>query len=256
MKERAAYPELAYRIDRDSAAPLWLQVKQALTATIHDQGMQEQDKLPSESELCRHFDVSRTVIREALAQMVNEGLIYRLQGKGAFVRGRREEQSFAGSTVGFSGELEEKRHSVTRVILRQEVILPTTRMQRFLQVGRDEMVVAIDRVMNVDGIPRAIVRWAMLARLVPGLESLNMQNRSLYDTISRQYGIRLERAERWIEAVALSSGDAALLGVAERTAALRIESIGSSASAQAIEYYTAHYLTHRSRLRFVISGSG
>lgn len=256
MTDRTGFAGLPLQIDRQSTSPLWLQVKQALTATIQDQSLQEQDKLPSESELCRHFDVSRTVIREALAQMVNEGLIYRLQGKGAFVRGRRDEQSFAGSTVGFSGELEEKRHSVSRLILRQEVTLPPPRIQRFLQIGRDEAIVAIDRVMSVDGIPRAIVRWAMLARIVPGLESLNIQNRSLYDTISRQYGVRLVRAERWIEAVSLSPVDAGLLGVAERTAALKIESVGSSASTQTIEYYTAHYLTDHSRLRFVISASG
>ncbi len=194
------------------------------------------------------------MVREALAQMVNEGLIYRLQGKGAFVRGHREDQGFVGTTVGFSGELEEKRQLVTRQVLRQEVMMPSPRMQRVMQIGPDEPVVEIDRVMSVDGLPRIIVRWAMLQSVVPGLDSVVLHNRSLYDTISRQYGVRLVRAERWIEAVSLDPVDASLQGVAPGHAALRIESVGSSASQTAIEYYTALYLTDRSRLRFLVAG--
>ena len=240
--------------DRSAALPLWLQVKQALLGMIRDRNMAEHDRLPSEAELCRQFDVSRTVVREALAQLVNEGVIYRLQGKGAFVRGRREEQNFVGSTVGFSGELQEKRQSVTRRVLRQEVIMPTPRMQRFLQIAENEPVVAVDRVMSVEGVPRTIVRWAMLARIVPGLESQPLHNRSLYETISRQYGVRLERADRWIEAVSLGKSDAELLHVHRGKAALCIESVGSSRTQEPIEYYTAHYLTDRSRLKLVVTG--
>ena len=238
---------------RRGAAPLWLQVKQALTAMIRDNDLAEHDRLPSEAELCAHFAVSRTVIREALAQMVHEGRIYRLQGKGAFVRGPREDQSFVGSTVGFSGELAEKNQTVTRQVIRQQVIAPTPRMQQYLQVTPEERITAIDRVLGVDGVPRAIIRWAMPEHLVPGLDAQPLHNRSLYDTIARQYGVRLVRAERWIEAVSLSREDAELLRVKPGRAVLFVESVGSTETQQAVEYYTAHYLTDRSRLRITVT---
>lgn len=258
MKPPQAPPldqDASHQMDRTGAVPLWLQVKQSLTAMIRDKALADHARLPSEADLCKQYGVSRTVIREALAQMVNEELIYRHQGKGAFVRGRREVQSFVGSTVGFSGELADKRQSVTRRMLRQQVIMPTHRMQRFLKIGPSEPVVVVDRVLNVDGAPRAIVRWAMLERMVPGLVGLRMSNRSLYDTISRQYGIRLVQAERWIEAVSLSALDAHLLEVPQGKAALCIESVGSNDNQLPIEYYNAKYLSDRARLRFVVSSS-
>ncbi len=251
---QAAGPGQPPPVDRASATPLWQQLKQSLSAAIREQNLTQDERLPSEAELCTRFDVSRTVVREALGQMVNEGLIYRLQGKGAFVRGQREDQGFVGTTIGFSGELEERRHLVTRQVLRQEVIPPSPRMQRALQIGPHETVVEIDRVMSVDGLPRIIVRWAMLHSVVPGLETMVLHNRSLYDTILRQYGVRLARAERWIEAVSLEPADADLLQVSPGHAALRIESVGSTASQTAIEYYTALYLTARSRLHFLVVG--
>jgi GntR family transcriptional regulator len=242
------------RTGQADEGPLWLQVKQALSARIRDLDLSEHDRLPSEAQLCAEFGVSRTVVREAMTQMVHEGRIYRLQGKGAFVSSHQDEQNFIGSTVGFSGDLEVKRRTVARRILRQAVDLPTLRMQQMMQIDADEPVVIVDRVMSVDGVPRVIVRCAMLHSAVPGLERLPIANRSLYDTISRQYGIRLTRAERWVEAVALEEEDAALLEVEPGHPALLIESLGSSETLHAFEYYTAHFLTDRSRLRFTISG--
>jgi len=240
-------------LERSADAPLWLQVKTALTEMIVLERLPEHARLPSEAELCSAFDVSRTVVREALLQMVSEGMIYRLQGKGAFVSAAREAHGFAGSVVGFSGELQDKGRRVTRRMLRQEICEPHPRSRRLLQLEADEQVVAVDRVLSVDGVPRAIVRWGMPAGEVPGLETMPLENRSLYETIGRQYGVRFARAERWIEAVSLAAPDSDMLEVAEGHAALLIESVAFSPDRDPIEYYTAIYLTDRSRLHFVVT---
>lgn len=238
---------------RKVGAPLWSQVKASLTRLIVEQGLQEHARLPSESELCDLFGVSRTVVREAMSQMVNERLIYKLQGKGAFIAGRREEQDFVGTTVGFSGELADKRKEVTRRILRQCIGPATARIAKMMRIPPETPLVFVDRVMSVDGSPRMIVRWAMLESVVPALDTMQLENRSLYDTISRQYGVQLMRAERWIEAVPASLEDAELLGVKPGTPVLEIESVASNNSGQVVEYYTAQYLTDHSRLHFIVT---
>lgn len=242
--------------NRKADAPLWAQVKASLTGLILEDGFEDHARLPSETDLCARFGVSRTVVREAMSQMVNEGLIYRLQGKGTFVAGRRDEQDFVGTTVGFSGELADKRKQVTRRILRQEAGPATPRIRKLLRLEEGDRLVYVDRAMAVEGTPRMIVRWAMIERAVPGLDAVPLENRSLYDTIGRQYGVRLARAERWIEAVPALGEDARLLEVAEGTPVLGIESVAFSHEGQAVEYYTALYLTDRSRLHFTIASPG
>lgn len=233
---------------RPAREPLWFRVKSSLTSLILDHGLEPNTRLPSEAELCVQFNVSRTVVREALAQLVNEGLIYRLQGKGAFVRMRRDDQDFVSSMVGFTDELAGKNHVVSRRIIRQVLATPSPRVRRYLNIEETDPVVCIDRVMIVDGHPRAVVRWTMLASEVPGLDSLNLETRSLYETLSRQYGVRVMRADRWIEAISLSSADADLLETDPGRAALRVESVGFDHRDTPIEYYVAIYLTDRSRL--------
>jgi GntR family transcriptional regulator len=238
--------------NRSKTLPLWSQVKSALSHLILRGEMAEHAQLPSEAELCLRFGVSRTVVREALSQLVNERMIYKLQGKGAFVAGRREEQDFIGTTVGFSGELADKSKTVSHRNLRQETALPTARMCKLLGIPEDTVMVVLDRLLSVDGHPRFIVRCAMPEHFVPGLDRMQMENRSLYDTMGRQYGIKLVRAERWIEATKAGPEEAALLQVPLGTPLLGIESVGSNDRGEKIEYYTSLYLTDRSRLHFSV----
>lgn len=246
------FADLLHPTNRSNTSPLWQQVKSALSQPIYQGELGEHAQLPSEAELCLRFGVSRTVVREALAQLVNERLIYKLQGKGAFVAGRRDEQDFIGTTVGFSGELADKSKIVSHRNLRQEIALPTARMCKLLGISDDTRMVVLDRLLSVDGYPRFIVRCAMPEHFVPGLDRMPMENRSLYDTIGRQYGIKLVRAERWIEASKAGLEEASLLQVPVGSPLLGIESVGSNDRGEKIEYYTSLYLTDRSRLHFSV----
>ncbi|MBZ9655259.1 GntR family transcriptional regulator [Phyllobacterium lublinensis] len=236
----------------DGGTPLWAQVKSSLIEMIADGRMEPRSKLPSETELCAKFNVSRTVVREALKQLVFERLVYKHQGKGSFVAERRDEQDFIGSTVGFSDELMGKNKLVTRHVIRQEVALPTSRARKLLRLERDERVVMIDRVMLVDGEPRTLVRISLRQSAVPGLEALPLEKRSLYETLRRQYGISLKRAERWIEAYTPTHEEAQLLQVAPNTPLVSIESCSYGDGDDPLEYFVAIYRTDRARLHFVI----
>lgn len=239
--------------DRSAAAPLWSQVKSALVEIIINTPLAEHARLPSEAELCERFGVSRTVVREALNQLVFERIIYKLQGKGAFVAGRREDQDFLGSNVGFSGEWHERHRAVSRRIIRQELEQAEPRAKHLLRLSTDLTVVALDRVLSVDGLPRILVHTKVVSALAPELEHVPLENRSLYDTLFRKYGIRMRRAERWLAAVSATPEQAFLLGVPENSPLIAIESIGFSTHDEAIEYYTAFYRTDRGRLHFSVS---
>src|SRR3954470_8450826 len=69
----------------EAPRPLYARVRDELRAGILDGRLQPHAKLPSESEMTAAYGVSRITVRQALSDLQKEGLIVRLQGKGAFV---------------------------------------------------------------------------------------------------------------------------------------------------------------------------
>ncbi|MCB0153854.1 MAG: GntR family transcriptional regulator, partial [Anaerolineae bacterium] len=88
-------------IDRSSHIPYYIQVKKSILQQIDSGVWQKGTQLPGEPELCRLFDVSRTVIRQALKELEFEGLITREKGKGTFVDEPRIDQGLIQELTGF-----------------------------------------------------------------------------------------------------------------------------------------------------------
>jgi GntR family transcriptional regulator len=64
---------------------LYFQLKNIIKSKILSNELKGQERLSSEAELCREYGVSRATVRQALAELEKEGLIYRDRGRGTFV---------------------------------------------------------------------------------------------------------------------------------------------------------------------------
>lgn len=253
----SAEPPVQTAVSRRAAGPrgrpLWAQLRQTLIDRIASGGLGPHARLPSEAELCAEFGVSRTVVREALNQLVVERRVYKIQGKGSFVADAREDQDFVGSKIAFSGDFIGKSHVVNRRTLVQSLRPASEREARMLRLEPDEThVVGLDRLLTVDGTPRMLVYTALRPTVVPGMETLPMHSKPLYETLRRQYGVVFDKAERWIEAVAASGAVAELLEVAPGAPVLRIDSLSSIAGDLMVEFYTAYHRSDQARLHFTV----
>jgi GntR family transcriptional regulator len=242
--------ESAKGIDREAGTPLWLQLKSILQGQIQSGELLPDSRLNSEHELCRIYGVSRTVVREALSELVHDRYIYRIQGKGTFISGRKEEQDYAGSNIGFSGEMTGKGREVMSKILRQTLAKPSGREKRMLRLAGPRRVVQIRRLMHIDDQPRLLVDMSFPADLVSGFENVNLGNRSIYDVLKRRYGLVPSSSERWIEAILPTDKQAALLNISPGTPLLGIESCAYLSDGRAFEYYYGIHRSDISRLHF------
>lgn len=65
--------------------PMYKQIREYILDLIRENSWRPNDRIPSENELAEKFNVSRITIRGALSKLIEEGLIYRVQGKGSFI---------------------------------------------------------------------------------------------------------------------------------------------------------------------------
>lgn len=67
--------------------PLYFQIRDYILEQIHRDHWRVDDQLPTEAELAVQFDVSRFTVKKALSELVRQGLVYRIQGKGTYIKG-------------------------------------------------------------------------------------------------------------------------------------------------------------------------
>lgn len=235
-------------LDRNSGSPLWAQFRDALRAQILGGEFAAGTKLPTEAQLGEQYGISRIVVREALADLVRNGLIYKIRGQGAFISARERDEDFVSTVLGFSDEMQRKGRTVRTQVLHQALREPTEREIRALDLKPGDQVVALKRLRSVDDELQLLVETAVPAELAPGLHRTRLENRSLYDVLRRQYGLRIVRAERWIDAVLPDQQASDLLGITTLEPLMRIESIAYGSNGRPLEYYTALHRCQSSRL--------
>lgn len=69
----------------DTTLPKYQLVKDFVLLQIENNELGKDDRIPSETEFSKLLDVSSITVRKALTELVNEGVIYRVRGKGSFV---------------------------------------------------------------------------------------------------------------------------------------------------------------------------
>ena len=233
-------------IDRSSYVPLYVQVRDSLKELIHG-GRAPGEQLPGEPELCRLFNVSRTVIRQALRDLELEGLIVREKGVGTFVAAPKLREGLFGELTGFYSDMAGKGRPPVSQVLTQEVAPASPHVAAYLRLRPGAAVVHIDRLRFVDDEPIVLVATYLPAARCPGLENVDLTHRSLYEYLESAYGLVIARGRRAVEAVPAGEYEARLLGVKKGAPLILLDSVGYLADGAPIEYYHALHRGDRSR---------
>jgi GntR family transcriptional regulator len=189
--------------------PKYYQVKRQLLELTAS--LEAGSPVPPERELARSYGTSRTTIRQALAELVIEGRLLRMQGKGTFVAKPKVAQllELASYTEGMRAH---GLHPQTK-ILDLGYVTADEQLAGLLGIRAGGRVFRIHRLRLADGEPMSIDTSHLPARRFPGLRKQLERQLSLYETLRLAYGIQLAEAEETIETVLADPHDARLLGV-------------------------------------------
>ncbi len=133
----------------DGPTPLYHQLKSILEAKIRSEEFKKEERLPSESELCQQFNVSRITVRQALSELLKHGLIYRERGRGTFVT-----EGAGWKRPVLKGSIEDLMDASvgTRIkVLSYEEVSPPRELSKILKMGKSEKVYRLElvRLMSV-----------------------------------------------------------------------------------------------------------
>lgn len=241
------------QILKDSHIPYYIQLKQKLRAQIRS--LQPHTPLSSEEELQRKYDVSRTVVRQALADMVNEGLIYRVKGKGSYVAPPKILEGQIQRLSSFYDEMVARGYDPVTLVLTQEVVEADARISERLDLPLGAPALHLERLRLLNGEPFVLVTTYLPYDLVPGMQGISLSNQSMYRIMEQHFQLTVERSSRTLDAVSADAAEARLLGVKTGQPLLRLEVLSFLANGRPMEYSMALHRGDRARFAFEVGRS-
>ncbi|EKN65259.1 transcriptional regulator [Neobacillus bataviensis LMG 21833] len=223
-------------LQHGSVIPLYHQLMERLKASIEKGKWAPGDKILSENQLMDQFGVSRNTAKKAIEELVQEGILYRIQGKGTFVAKPKLQQSL-NSFYSFSRVLKEKGLNPKDIILKIEEMKPTEMIREALQLGEEEQVIEMKRLRCANNEPYILESSFIPKHVVSDPEQLkHVGEISLYDLFSQQFNIVVSRAKEAFEPVLIRAEESELLQTEEGKPALLLERTAYDVSGMPVEF--------------------
>ena len=224
----------------EAPQPLYARLRDELRAGILDGRLQPHAKLPSESEMTAAYGVSRITVRQALGDLQKEGLIVRLQGKGAFVSQPQATQEL-NRLEGLAEALAPQGQAVHSKRLSMKQVRASAEVAGQLGLAARTEVYQLSTLRYLNRQPLSV----NVSHFVPGLGEriarIDVSGRDLIEVLERDLGQRVVRADVEIRAEAMAAREAKLLQVDAGQPALRVHRVLVAADGRPLQAETAIY---------------
>lgn len=240
----------------NSLLSLYHQVQDRLREEIASGRFKEGNLIPSEPELAQEYGVSQGTVRRAILNLTQKGIFYRKQGKGTFVvfeKASRSRYRNFRFVEGLGSELV----NVNLAFLKIQVIPAQGDVGNYLQLRKGAKVIHLERVGKIANQFLIHTISYLPKSLYKDLDKYTAEDflrNTLWKVQEVYFGIRIEKREEFISAVAADDAMARRLEVEPGSPLLRIELKLTSFNGDIVEYRVTH--CEMGHLRFYVGQQG
>ena len=198
-----------------------LQLREIIRNKIDDGEYMPGTAIPSENKLAETFGINRITIRNAVDALVNEGLLRRVQGKGVFVVGKKNELSIE-EHAGFVGDAIRSDSRVSIKELQKSEREAGNKYANLFGLELEDEIYYIRQMHSLNGVETSIEEFFMPKKILPSLDSINSSVFTFRDILSF-YGIKLEKMTQTLRIIKGSAKVRKLLNVPEGVAIFLLE---------------------------------
>jgi GntR family transcriptional regulator len=204
------------------------------------------DAIPSERRLAVSLAVSRPTLRQAIDELVREGLLVRRHGSGTYVA--ESKIALPLTMTSFSEDMARRGMRPSSRVLTFEAISAGAKLGQRLRISPAEQVWAIRRLRLADDETMAIEFLHVPKRVVPKLKREDLEGHSFYELLRERFGVVVASGVQTIEPTVTSEEEAEILGVPLHAPAFLFERITESEGGEVVEFVRSVYRGDRYRL--------
>jgi GntR family transcriptional regulator len=224
-------------LNKNDFAPLYIQLQRILKERIMKGEYKQDELIPSETEMMKAFQTTRGTVRKAISQLVNEGLVQQIRGKGTYVNLRHLKYSI-WNFGGFTDYLKSRNEFPASKLLEQKII--SLAGESYFQLVRARGVKKENEILFL-----TIDTSLLPLNLFPGIDQYNFAEESLYRVIREKYHIFPRQAEISLSTEKINPITREILNVDKKeTSLLKAEGIVLDQNGVEIEKVTVIYSTN------------
>ncbi|AVM68306.1 hypothetical protein C3V36_02995 [Lachnospiraceae bacterium oral taxon 500] len=172
-------------IVKTNAMPLYLQLKNQIKKDIRTGVLEPGEKIPSETQMQKDYEMSRVTVRNALAELESEGYIFKVHGKGSFVAHSDMLRLPIGVTS-FTEDAKIQNVELKTIVLETGLKRVKSKLDKeFFRLRDDDQIMVVKRIRCVNGIPISVEENHFMASLNK-LEAEDL-TQSLYEILMMKY---------------------------------------------------------------------
>ncbi len=210
-------------IDKTSRMPLYFQLVELIMKDIEEGKYLENEKIPSERELCDIYQLSRVTVRQAIAELEKMNILHKEHGRGTFVSPKMSQtlQKF----YSFTDEMIKLGKSPSSKVLSFDIVKANKKVARKLNCAIDTKVFEIIRLRYADDDAMMYERTYLPYHRFEGLSKSAIENYPMYDVFRTEYDVIFSKAEETLKPVTTRDYEADLLNTNPAIPSMKIERI-------------------------------
>ena len=216
-------------------------IKNDIVQAIKKKQLNADDKILSEAKLCKKYNVSRITVIRAINELVAEDYLYRIQGKGTFVKGKQLSEGVS-QLSSFTKRMKEKKLKLeTRVLETASVTMPV-KMANFFNLPSDKNVILLKRLRIVDGELLCLSIAYLMPEIFYWTTLEDMEHESLYDLLENKYDFKLGNATQEFEVGYLNEKDAKFLEISSQDPCLKLSLYSTLSDGRPAQFEETYYV--------------
>lgn len=219
-------------------------IKEDLKEQINTGKLKSNDLVLSESQLCEKYGVSRITVTRAINDLVSEGYLYRLQGKGTFVKGPQIKEGLPFLSA-FTDRMKGNDYYLeTKVLAKRSVDMPK-KMSAYFNLPTDTKIIYLERLRIVNNEPLCISKSYLLPEIFYWTLLEDMEQESLYNLLEEKYNHKMGKSEQLIEIGYLDKTSANYMKITEKDPCLKFTLFCHLDDERPAQYEETYYLGNR-----------
>lgn len=239
-------------LDHDRHIPYYIQIKAYLRELAASK--EPHDSMPSEPQLAAQFGVSRGTVKQAIMDLVNEGVLYRKQGRGTFVCEPRITRFF-DRLPSFTDDIRRSGKGPQTHILSFKQVSPPLNLKHLFAMGDGETLIKIKRIVSTEDSPVVVLTSFLNPHIYPRLSASDIKE-SLYTALKTHYGIVPVKAQDTYSIVDVSPQTAGLLKCSKDACVFFSQRIAYLENDEPAEYVESFIRSDRFKLNIFIGMKG